>query len=74
MQLVESANRYASKIEISNGPLTVDAKSIMSVMRLVAVKGTVLKIVADGQDSEQAVAELVKLVEAGFGEMEQDEA
>ena len=72
MQFVELANRYGSKIEVSNGTLTVDAKSIMSVMRLAAGKGTSLKITADGDDSPEAVPALVKLVNEGFGEM-QDE-
>jgi phosphocarrier protein HPr len=68
MQFVETANRYSCKIEVSNDSLVVDAKSIMSVMRLAATKGTVLKIVADGEDGEPAVESLVKLVEEGFGE------
>jgi len=71
MQLVELANRFGSKIELSNGVLTVDAKSIMSVMRLAATQGTVLKIVAAGHDADQAVGALRKLVEDGFGEMEE---
>jgi len=70
MQFVEIANKYSSKIEVSNGVLTVDAKSIMSVMRLAATMGTVLKIVADGQDADEAVGSLEKLVQDGFGEME----
>jgi len=68
MQFVEIANRYNCKIEVSNGTLAVDAKSIMSVMRLAATKGTVLKIVADGEDAEPAVEALVDLVAGGFGE------
>jgi phosphocarrier protein len=70
MQLVELANKYNSKVDVSNGSLTVDAKSIMSVMRLAATKGTTLKIVADGSDAPEAVARLVELIQDGFGEME----
>ena len=70
MQLVELANRYSAKIEISNGVLTVDAKSIMSVMRLGAAAGTILKIVADGADAQEAVATIAALVEDGFGKAE----
>ena len=70
MQFVELANTYGSKIEVSNGVLVVDAKSIMSVMRLAATKGTVLKIVADGSDAEEAGESLVQLVQSGFGEMQ----
>jgi phosphocarrier protein HPr len=68
MQFVETANQYGCKIEVSNGSLVVDAKSIMSVMRLAATKGTVLRIVADGDDAGEAVASLVELVAGGFGE------
>jgi phosphocarrier protein len=69
MKFVELANQFASKIEVSNGVLTVDAKSIMSVMRLAAVQGTVLRIVADGHDAKPASAALARLVESGFDEM-----
>ncbi|MFP4356220.1 MAG: HPr family phosphocarrier protein [Phycisphaerae bacterium] len=68
MQFVELANQFNSQVQVSNGTLTVDAKSIMSVMRLAATKGTTLRIVADGADSQKAIAALSKLVESGFGE------
>lgn len=68
MQFVEIANRFNCRIEVANGPLVVDAKSIMSVMRLAATKGTVLKLVADGEDAEPAIEALAKLVDEGFGE------
>ncbi len=70
MRFVELANKYACGIEVSKASLTVDAKSIMSVMRLAATKGTVLKITADGDDAEAAVTALSELVNSGFGEKE----
>jgi len=70
MQFVETANNYTSKVEVSNGVLTVDAKSIMSVMRLAATQGTTLTIVADGGDAEEVCQALKDLVETGFGEMD----
>ena len=71
MQFVELANKFSSKIEVSNGALVVDAKSIMSVMRLAATQGTVLRIVADGGDAAEAVEAMAKLVAEGFGELEE---
>ena len=68
MQFVELANSFNSSVEVSNGTLTVDAKSIMSVMRLAATQGTVLRICADGDDAQDAVEALEKLVAEGFGE------
>jgi phosphocarrier protein len=73
MQFVEVANKFASKIEVSNGTLAVDAKSIMSVMRLAGTKGTVLRITADGEDSQAAAEALANLINEGFGEMEDAE-
>jgi phosphocarrier protein HPr len=73
MKLVELANRYGSTIEASNGTLTVDAKSIMSVMRLAAGKGMMLRITADGDDADEAAEAIVQLVNQGFDELK-DEA
>ncbi len=73
MQFVELANKHSCKIDVSNGVLTVDAKSIMSVMRLAATKGTALKIIAAGDDAQEASLALAKLVESGFGEMKKEE-
>lgn len=73
MELVELANRYGCKIEVSSGILTVDGKSIMSVMRLAATKGTVLKLTADGADADEAVDALTELV-GQFDELGQDQA
>ncbi len=64
------ANKFACGIEVKKATLTVDAKSIMSVMRLAATKGTKLLITADGDDAEQALDALSELVHKGFGEME----
>ena len=69
MRFVELANKYACGIEVSKASLTVDAKSIMSVMRLAATKGTVLEVSADGDDAEEAINALAELIDSGFGEM-----
>ncbi|MCP4378645.1 MAG: HPr family phosphocarrier protein [bacterium] len=70
MQLVELANGFSSKIELSTNSITVDGKSIMSVMRLGAAKGTTLRIVVDGEDAAEAVDAIAELISDGFGEME----
>lgn len=67
-QFVMLANQYQSKIEVSCGNLAVDGKSVMSMLRLGAGKGTMLKIIADGQDAEAALKKLSELVQAQFGE------
>ncbi len=70
MRFVEIANKYSCTVEVAKGSLTVDAKSIMGVMRLAATRNTVLKIMADGEDADEALEELASLVESGFGEGE----
>lgn len=72
MRFVELANTYASSIEVAKASLVVDAKSIMSVMRLAATKDTTLTIRADGEDAAEAVEALAELVAGGFGELQDD--
>ncbi len=66
--IVNLANKFSSKIQISKDEQVVDAKSIMGVMMLAAEKGTCLKIRAEGRDAREAVDALVDLFESGFGE------
>jgi phosphocarrier protein len=72
--LVEIANRFTCRIELSNGALVVDAKSIMSVLRLAAEKGIVLRIVADGEDAAEAAEAMAAFVASGFAGDDQAEA
>ncbi len=68
MQFVDLANRYGCEVQVRKGQLQVDGKSPMEMMLLEATQGTVLELAAVGDDAEQAVASLAKLVDAGFGE------
>lgn len=73
MQLVGLASSFHSMLELSNGTLSVDAKSIMSVMRLAATKGTKLTIIADGQDAKEACQALSGLIADGFDQLEREQ-
>ena len=66
-KLVALTSGFSSKIMVGHDQM-VDGKSILSLMMLAAVKGTTLKIVADGEDEEQAVAAIVALIEDKFEE------
>lgn len=63
MQFVDIANRYMSKITVSNEDTTVDGKSIMQMTMLAATQGTRLKIKACGEDARDAVLSLQDLIE-----------
>lgn len=68
MQLVETSSRFSSTIEIHKGTQKVDGKSIMEVMTLEAVQGTVLTLEASGEDAEDALEALAQLIESKFNE------
>lgn len=64
--LVQVASQFDSDIVLRRGTTEANAKSIMSVLSLAAGKGVELMLSAQGDDAEVAVAQLSKLIEAGF--------
>jgi len=70
MLFVETASKFNSTVIVKrcDGEEGVDGKSIMQMMMLAATKGTELEICANGEDSQEAVNQLVKLVKSGFEE------
>ncbi len=69
-KLVSLASGFASDIKIKRGEQEVNAKSIMGVMMLAASKGAVIEVFAKGNDADEAVDEIARLVENRFGEPE----
>lgn len=63
MKFVDIANRFESEINVSNGEMSVDGKSIMQISMLAATCGTKLKVTAKGPDARKAVDALKDLVE-----------
>jgi phosphotransferase system HPr (HPr) family protein len=59
---VQIANKFASDITISKGRHKVNGKSIMGIMMLEAGAGAKVVITANGDDAEQAVSELERLL------------
>lgn len=66
--LVQTVSKFKSRVKIFKGDQEVDGKSIMGIMTLAAARGTNLRLIVDGEDEIQAVNEIVRLVESGFGE------
>ncbi len=71
MKFVDLAATFQSGITVDKGDGTeqVDGKSPMHMMLLAAPKGTSLRIMATGDDSELALKALSELIQNGFGEM-----
>lgn len=67
--IAETAARFRSRVEIIKNSESIDAKSIISLLTLGATCGTELVIQVTGQDSREAISELVGLFETGFSEM-----
>ncbi|MBN1788601.1 MAG: HPr family phosphocarrier protein [Sedimentisphaerales bacterium] len=63
MQLVDTASQFNSDISVSNGDISVDAKSIMHIAMLAATTGTKLTITAKGPDAQDAIDALKDLIE-----------
>lgn len=67
--LVKLANTFNSDIIIHHNGEDVDGKSLLGIMLLAAGPGSNVKVTAKGNDAEQAVKEIGKLISAGFGEI-----
>ncbi len=67
-KLAQTAMKYSASLVLVNNGMEADAKSVISLMMLAAVKGTTLTIKADGPDEEDAVKEVIALFDDGFGE------
>ena len=70
-RLVNVTKAHAACIQLCRpGGNPVDAKSIMAVMMLEAVAGTVLELRCEGDDEEEAFAAVSEVVANRFGEAE----
>jgi phosphocarrier protein len=69
-KLVNLASGFESDISIKRGNQKVSAKSIMGVMMLAAAKGVEIEVCAEGNDADEALAEITRLVQNRFGEAE----
>ena len=68
--LVQTANRFSAQISLSKDGQTADGRSIMGVLTLAATQGSKIQVEAVGEDAEQAVRAIEKLVDKRFNENE----
>jgi phosphocarrier protein len=69
-EFIKEAEKYTSKITIKrlDEEDAVNAKSIVMLLSLGLGKDTEVEISAKGDDEQQAVDNLVALIDSGFGE------
>ncbi len=69
-KLATTAAHFGSNIRAGVNGKLVDSKSVMSLMLLAANQGTVLDIVIDGDDEQEAYSAITGLINDRFGEGE----
>ena len=65
---IQKANTYKSSIWVEKDDYKVNAKSLLGVLSLGIAKGMNITLIADGQDEEKAVNDLVELIKTGLSE------
>lgn len=60
---VQEANRYKSDVYLQKDEKKVNAKSIMGIMSLAIAKGTLVTLMAEGDDADTAVSSLSSLIQ-----------
>ena len=67
-ELAKLANQFKSVITVSNGSRVVNAKSILDLLTIGAIYGTVLEFSAEGTDASDAIQAIRALVQKWQGE------
>ena len=68
--IVKLLQTVSSSVSFTRESETVNAKSIMSILMLAATQDTLLTVIVEGEDAEEAMTRLVAIFEARFGEEE----
>ncbi len=61
-RLAEIARRFKAKIYLKKGSRQVEAESILDVLALACTKGSEVEIWAEGEEAEEAVLEIARLL------------
>lgn len=65
-ELVKCAQIFKSQIYLEYEGLHVNAKSLLGILMLAAVKGAEISIEAEGQDAEEAINAIIYLANNKF--------
>lgn len=70
VKFVNLANRYSSSVRIEKDGNEIDGKSILGILTLAAVQGSVVTLTISGKDEQTASKALVALIKDRFSEEE----
>ncbi len=62
------AEGFESEVTLERDSMSANGKSVIALVTLAAAKGARVRIIAEGDDAEEAVCALVELVANRFGE------
>ena len=68
-QFVKTASKFEADIRVEKDGEEVNGKSIMGLMMLAAGHGSVIKIIVEGSDAQDAMKALEDLVNRNFEEI-----
>jgi phosphotransferase system enzyme I (PtsI) len=73
--LVRVASQFKSSLTLQrlDGSAEADAKSILSILTLAASRGTDLRIIASGEDEQEALEAIIGLFSRDFDEFQKDD-
>ena len=71
-EFYDAAVRFGSKVMVEkvseNKLISANAKSVLSMLGACIKSGDEITIICDGEDEEEALREMVRIVEDGLGE------
>jgi phosphocarrier protein len=65
---IQKANEFKSSVWVEKDERRVNAKSLLGVLSLGIVKGTKIRVIADGSDEDEAIGTLAALIDSDFSE------
>ncbi|MCB9727618.1 MAG: HPr family phosphocarrier protein [Deltaproteobacteria bacterium] len=66
--LAREAVRFASNVTLEHRGVQANGKSVMNLLLLTAAHGAEVRVVVTGDDADEALAAVVRVIESGFGE------
>lgn len=67
-RFVQTAGKFKCSIQVANGAVEVNGKSMMGLMMLAAEQGCELRLLLEGEDAPQALQALADLCARNFDE------
>ncbi|MCF8039339.1 MAG: HPr family phosphocarrier protein [Desulfohalobiaceae bacterium] len=66
--LAQEAAKFDARVKLIADEMEADAKSVLDILSLAAVKGKTVVLQAEGSDAREAVLHLEHFFKEGFGE------